>query len=114
MRRDVILKNFQKEGIWHVQLYNRESFKCKLHRLLAQAFKPNPDNKKYVVFLDGNPENLKLENIGWATKSECFKLSQSLKSWSEVFDILEEADFDTNDPNLLRNLNQQFELSPIK
>lgn len=36
-----------------------------LHRILAQAFIPNPCNFPNVIFLDKNKSNLKLNNLMW-------------------------------------------------
>lgn len=40
------------------------------HRLVAEAFIPNPDNKPCVDHIDGNPNNNVLNNLRWATASE--------------------------------------------
>ena len=42
----------------------------KIHRLIAQAFVPNPDNKAYVCHKDGNKLNNAIENLYWGTASE--------------------------------------------
>jgi hypothetical protein len=41
-----------------------------VHRLVCQAFLPNPDNKPMVNHLDENKSNNKLENLIWTTHSE--------------------------------------------
>jgi hypothetical protein len=49
---------------------NSKDKKFKLHRLLALAFIPNPDDKPCVDHKDGNPKNNKLENLRWCTIQE--------------------------------------------
>jgi hypothetical protein len=45
--------------------------KCKLlHRLLAKAFIPNPDNKPFVDHIDHDRLNNNLENLRWSSMAE--------------------------------------------
>lgn len=41
-----------------------------VHRIIAQTFLPNPENKPTVNHKDGNPSNNHLSNLEWATWSE--------------------------------------------
>lgn len=38
-----------------------------VHKLVATAFIPNPNNYKYVLFIDGNKTNLSLNNLKWVS-----------------------------------------------
>jgi DNA-binding Xre family transcriptional regulator len=41
-----------------------------VHRLIAEAYIPNPDNKPYVNHIDGNSNNNAASNLEWVTASE--------------------------------------------
>ena len=63
----------KKVGYYLVTLVNAKTKVRKnrfIHRLLAQAFIPNPLTKPQVNHIDGNKQNNQLVNLEWATCKE--------------------------------------------
>lgn len=50
-----------------------------VHRLVALAFIPNPDNKAEVNHIDGDRLNNDVSNLEWVTREENMKHAHSLK-----------------------------------
>ena len=46
-----------------------------IHRLVAQAFIPNPNNYPVINHIDGNPTNNDVTNLEWCTQSHNVKYS---------------------------------------
>lgn len=67
-----IMSTFRlKEGYECVLLTKNKKHKHKsIHRLLAEAFIPNPENKPCIDHIDGNPRNNTLSNLRWCTHKE--------------------------------------------
>lgn len=53
----------------HFRINGKSVFKT-YHRLVAEAFLPNPENKKTVNHIDANKYNNRLDNLEWASNKE--------------------------------------------
>ena len=60
----------RKDNYIGIQLYKskNETLSFQLHRLIAVAFIPNPDNKEFINHKDSNRANNRLNNLEWVTK----------------------------------------------
>lgn len=63
-------------GYFQVNLWKNGKQKCmRVHRLVADAFIPNPDNLKEINHIDGNKENNHVSNLEWCTREHNLKHS---------------------------------------
>lgn len=66
--------SFDKNGYKVLNLYKDKVYNnCKVHRLVAKAFVPNPENKPQVNHIDGDKANNRADNLEWVTCKENMK-----------------------------------------
>ena len=64
---DLMKPGKDKDGYFQVKLWKNGKYKmCKVHRLVAEAFIPNPENKPTVDHIDRNKLNNFVGNLRWA------------------------------------------------
>jgi hypothetical protein len=69
-----ILKTDLARGYLRLCLYkNNKQYKKVVHRLVAEAFIPNPNNYPTVDHIDRNRQNNKVTNLRWCTLSDNMK-----------------------------------------
>ncbi len=72
LKKEIIMKvNPDKNGYLTLCLsVNRKESNKRIHRLVAEAFIPNPKNLPYVCHKDDNPENNSVDNLWWGTHTD--------------------------------------------
>ena len=73
-RTKLLKQSLTDRGYTRVKLYDGNGKKTYLvHRLVAEVFISNLENKEQVNHIDGNKANNKVENLEWCTNDENFQ-----------------------------------------
>lgn len=68
----IVVQTRKKHGYMQVSLKDSGGARksLRVHRIVAEAFIPNPEGKPQVNHRDENPENNRADNLEWATAAE--------------------------------------------
>lgn len=70
------LRTFEHNGyVWCNLCYNNKVKHVSVHRLVAQAFIPNPNNLPEVNHINGHKNDNRVANLEWASRSDNLKHS---------------------------------------
>ena len=70
-RKVPLIMKGRKNGKGYLQIHVKQrGTQFYIHKLVAKAFIPNPENKPTVYHIDGNKKNNCVENLRWASSSE--------------------------------------------
>lgn len=90
------LKPKLNKGYEQVNLYKEKVCKSfSVHRLVALAFIPNPENKREINHIDENKLNNSVENLEWVTSKENANhgtRNQRIREWVLAHPILKDSE----------------------
>lgn len=66
LKKSMTTTGYYKVGLWK----NKRKKSLRVHKLVAKAFIPNPENKPNINHIDGNPLNNHRGNLEWCTQQE--------------------------------------------
>ncbi len=92
------------DGYLRIQIW--ENATCHMiywHRVIAETFLPNPDNKPCVNHKDGNKQNNHVDNLEWCTQQENIKHAYETglsthrpRNWDVLSRAVDQLDLDGN------------------
>lgn len=82
---ETILKQCDYRGYLAISLnVNNKCKMMRVHRAVAEAFIPNPDNKPFVNHIDSNKTNNEVSNLEWVTNGENMDHARKNNRWRPI------------------------------
>lgn len=109
-------KTGELKGYKYISIGKRKFY---VHKLVAEAFLPNPENKKVVIHKDGNLSNNHVSNLEWATRIDAQVHNYKLQKKKPGFRFLNNSDVDFIKKQLDKGVSgrvlaRQFRVSEMK
>ena len=84
-----------------------------IHRIVAKAFIPNPENKKEVHHIDVNPYNNNADNLMWVTNREHNDIHKRLGKFQKSAKRGEDSNFSKTSEIIVRQICKEFEKNEL-
>lgn len=84
---------------------NKEKKMVAVHRMVAMAFIPNPENKPFINHINGNTKDNRIENLEWCTQKE--NVAHAVRT--NLIKHYKIDMYDIND-NYIRSFNNRYEI----
>lgn len=91
--KKIVKGSIERNGYVRVKIENKcldGIIRTTIHRLVAEAFVPNPQNKPFVNHKDFNRSNNRADNLEWVTHSENMKHAYENGSTTELLKRIHE------------------------
>ena len=116
MKGKILKLNEHREGYLYAQLYIDGVFKpIGIHKLVAEAFIPNPDNLPYVNHKDEIKTNNCVDNLEWCTReynnsygTRLERISNSMKKYKPSEETLNKIRKPIIVKNLINNITKIY------
>ena len=82
----ILKNNLGKSGYYQIQLFKNKQFKqLSIHRLVAEMFIPNPENKPQVNHINAIKKDNRVENLEWVTGDENMSHAKNLNLFKNSY-----------------------------
>lgn len=103
-----------KNGYLRVSLYkNRKAQSKQIHRLVAEAFIENEENKPCINHKNGNKEDNSVNNLEWVTYSENIQHAYDNELRNDRYEVIQ-YDLSGNEINKFKSELEAFKKTKIK